>query len=77
MRVLSRVRFSLRTLFDRAGLERQLDEELQFHLEMQAAAHRRLGQSPVTAYARARREFGEDPDQASARSAGTVENYQQ
>jgi hypothetical protein len=26
---------------------------------------------------RARREFGEDPDQASARSAGTVENYQQ
>jgi len=45
-------------MFDRAGLERQLDEELQFHLEMQAAAHQRLGQSPVTAYARARREFG-------------------
>jgi hypothetical protein len=58
VRVLSRVRFRLRTMFDRAGLERQLDEELQFHLEMQAAAHQRLGQSPVTAYARARQEFG-------------------
>ena len=58
MRWLSRVRFRLRTLFDRHELEQQLDEELQFHLEMQAAAHMRLGRPPGVAYALARQEFG-------------------
>ena len=58
MRWLSRVRFRLRTLFDRHQLEQQLDEELEFHLEMQAAAHMRLGRPPIVAYALARQEFG-------------------
>jgi putative ABC transport system permease protein len=53
-----RVRFRLHTLLGRAWLEEQLDEEVQFHLDMQAAAHVRLGLSPVAARALARREFG-------------------
>ncbi len=55
---LPRVRFRLRTLFGRHWLEQQLDEELQFHLEMQTAAHMRVGMSLPAARAMARREFG-------------------
>lgn len=55
---LPRVRFRLRTLFGRQWLEQQLDEELQFHLEMQTAAHMRVGMSLPAARAMARREFG-------------------
>src|SRR4051812_20283784 len=54
----ARLRFRLNTLVGRTDLEQQLDEELQFHLDMQAAAHMRLGHPPLAAYALARREFG-------------------
>lgn len=55
---LSRLRFRVRTLTGRGALEAQLDEEMQFHLEMQAAAYVRTGMSPLAAHALARREFG-------------------
>lgn len=58
MHWLRRARFRLRTLFGRAALEQQLDEELQFHLEMQVAANVRLGMSMASAQALARTQFG-------------------
>ena len=53
-----RLRFRARTLVRRAELEQQLDEEMQFHLEMQAAAYVRTGMAPLAAHALARRQFG-------------------
>lgn len=58
-RWLHRVHYRLRTLARRRALESELDEELQFHLEMQTAANVRLGMSPSIAQAAARREFGQ------------------
>ncbi len=58
MALLSRLRFRVRTLTGRGALESQLDEEMRFHLEMQAAAYVRTGMSPLAAHALARREFG-------------------
>ena len=48
----------LRALFRRDVVERELAEELDFHLEMQANKHRAAGASDDDAWARARREFG-------------------
>jgi predicted permease len=76
---VGRVQFRARTLFGRAALERQLDEELQFHIDMQAALHMQLGMSPAAARMRARSEFGsveqhkdDYRDRWSARQAETV-----
>src|SRR4029077_18097826 len=55
---LRRLRFRLKTLVGRAGLEQQLDEELLFHLEMQTAANIQLGMAPSLARARAQSQFG-------------------
>lgn len=55
---LPRLRFRARTLLRRADLEQQLDEEMQFHLEMQAAAYERAGMAPLAARSLARRQFG-------------------
>ena len=48
----------VRTLFRRARMERELDAELRFHLDMQAAEYVRQGMSPERARAAARRLFG-------------------
>jgi putative ABC transport system permease protein len=48
----------LRSLFGAASLERELDEELRFHLEAQAARHVRQGMTPAAARRRAQAEFG-------------------
>jgi putative ABC transport system permease protein len=48
----------LRALFRRDRMERQLAEELDFHLEMQARKHRAAGADADEARAEARREFG-------------------
>jgi predicted permease len=48
----------LRALFRRDRMERELAEELDFHLEMQARKHRAAGADDDAARARARREFG-------------------
>lgn len=55
---LPQLRFRARTLIGRGGLEQQLDEEMQFHLDMQTAAYVRTGMSPTAAHALARRQFG-------------------
>src|SRR5215831_14628388 len=48
----------LRRLFRKRETERQLDSELRFHLEQQAADYIKAGMSPDEAYRRARIEFG-------------------
>ncbi|MBU8895916.1 ABC transporter permease [Corallococcus sp. H22C18031201] len=48
----------LRALFDRGALERELDDELRFHLEMEVEHLMRQGLSPEAARAKAQREFG-------------------
>ncbi|HET7219457.1 MAG TPA: ABC transporter permease, partial [Vicinamibacterales bacterium] len=48
----------VRTLFRRARMERELDAELQFHLDMQAAEYVRQGMSPERARTAARQLFG-------------------
>jgi putative ABC transport system permease protein len=45
-------------LFTRRRLDAQLDDEVEFHLEMLAEAHKRRGLSEADARAAARREFG-------------------
>ncbi len=48
----------VRTIFRRPAMERELDAELQFHLDMQAAEYVRQGLSPDVARRHARRLFG-------------------
>jgi predicted permease len=50
--------YRLRALFHRDAMERELDAELQFHLEEAAAAHVRDGRSPDEARRLARLELG-------------------
>jgi predicted permease len=50
--------FRLRALRRHAGVERELDEELRFHIERHAAALLKAGLSPEEAARRARVEFG-------------------
>jgi putative ABC transport system permease protein len=45
-------------LFRRRALDRQLEEELRFHLEMEAEKNRKCGASSEDALAAARRAFG-------------------
>ena len=55
---IPQLRFRARTLFGRAELEQQLDEELQFHFDMQVAVNLQTGMSPMVAQTMARRQFG-------------------
>ncbi len=56
--ILSDIRYRLRALFRRAAVERELDQELRFHLEREAEKHLREGASPDEAMRRARVAFG-------------------
>jgi predicted permease len=58
MNLLRMLRLRLRTLLRRAAVERELDDELRFHLEMQAAEYERQGLSPEEAHRRAVLDFG-------------------
>lgn len=58
MRGIKDVWFRLKALFGRRGLDRDLDEEVRFHLEMEAEKHRARGLSAEEAYRRARVSFG-------------------
>jgi putative ABC transport system permease protein len=49
----------LQTLADRQRFENDLDDEMRFHLEMEAAKHEEQGMAPEAARQRARREFGQ------------------
>ena len=56
--MFSDLMFRLRSLFRRSAVENELDDELKFHMEQQAAKHVGAGMTPEEAARRARREFG-------------------
>jgi len=56
--LVSDIRYRLRALFRRADVERELEQELCFHIEREAAKHIREGHSPEEAMRRARISFG-------------------
>ena len=56
--MVTRIRKRLRTIRHRARYERELDLELQFHLDMLTAQHLRSGLSPALARRAALRAFG-------------------
>lgn len=56
--MLDDLRFRLRAIFRRGRVERELDDELRFHVEQAAAAHEREGCAPDEARRRARLQFG-------------------
>ena len=57
-RVLSDLRYRLRALFSRASVERELDDELRFHIECEVQKYERQGMQHEAALRRARLEFG-------------------
>ena len=57
-RLPAELRARLRALFRRTAVERELDEELHFHLEQETAKYVRAGVPPVEAERRARAAFG-------------------
>jgi len=58
LKVTHDLRLRLRALLRRETVEREMTEEMAFHLEMQTRKHIAAGSDPVEAQARARREFG-------------------
>ncbi len=58
MKWLHQLRFFLRPFLDRRRVHRDMDEELRFHLEMEAEKLRAQGMSPVRARREARLRFG-------------------
>src|SRR5262245_20879338 len=56
--MFSDLRLRLRALFRRQQMERELDEELRFHLEQEIAKHVRKGVAPAEAERLARADFG-------------------
>jgi predicted permease len=56
--MLSRLKSALRALVHRTQAERELDEELRYHVEQQTEQNMRLGMRPEEARAAARRAFG-------------------
>ena len=56
--MLSDLRLRLRALFRRGTMERELDDELRFHLEQEAAKHERAGMAPREAMRQARIALG-------------------
>ena len=58
MRWISDVWFRLRAVFAPGRMEREMDEEMAFHLEMEARKHVREGMTPEEAALRAHTDFG-------------------
>ncbi|HJQ66788.1 MAG TPA: ADOP family duplicated permease [Gemmatimonadales bacterium] len=56
--LLSDLRFRLRALFRRTAVEREMDEELRFHVEQEASKYVLAGDSPDEALRKARAAFG-------------------
>src|SRR5262245_42054073 len=65
--MLSRLKAALRALLRRTQVERELDEELRYHLEQQTEQNIRLGMNPEEAQCAARKAFG-GLEQAKERS---------
>ncbi len=59
MPLLDKATNRLQTLADRERFETDLDDEMRFHLEMEAGKHEARGMAPEAARALARREFGQ------------------
>jgi hypothetical protein len=55
---ISEARFRFRAVFRRAAMERELEEELRHHVEMETRKHVALGMAPDAAARRARLAFG-------------------
>jgi hypothetical protein len=58
MATVKGLRARLRALFRRGAAERELDEELRFHIEMETEQNLRSGMPPAEASRRALRDFG-------------------
>lgn len=56
--IASDIRYRLRALFRRGAVERELDDELQFHLAQETEKHIRAGDAPDEARRKARAAFG-------------------
>ena len=56
--MLSRIRSQLQTIFRRSRWEREMNDELQFHIEQRAEHLARSGVPPAQALRQARLEFG-------------------
>ncbi|HTO74411.1 MAG TPA: ABC transporter permease, partial [Gemmatimonadales bacterium] len=54
----SDIRYRMRALFGRASMERDLDQEVEYHLQRETERHVRSGLSPRAARLRAQAEFG-------------------
>ncbi len=65
--MLSRLKTALRALLRRTQVERELDEELRYHIEQQTEQNVRLGMNPEEARHAARKAFG-GVEQAKERS---------
>src|SRR5262245_20026902 len=65
--MLSRLKRELRSLLRRTQVERELDEELRYHIEQQTEQNIRLGMNPEEARYAARKAFG-GVEQAKERS---------
>src|SRR6266545_1175484 len=65
--MLIRLKMALRSLLRRTQVERELDEELRYHIEQQTEQNIRLGMSPEEARDAARKAFG-GAEQAKERS---------
>jgi predicted permease len=59
MSLIDKTANRLHALSDRERFEDDLDDEMRFHLEMEAARHEARGMDPAAARMRARREFGQ------------------
>ena len=72
--IWSDLRYRVRALLDRDRLDRELDEELSFHIEREAERHERAGLTREDALRRARAEFGrlDRVKEASRRARGTM-----
>jgi len=58
MQWLDKVRLTLRSLFRRERMERELDAELQFYLDVETTKHQAAGLGPADSTRAARRSFG-------------------
>jgi hypothetical protein len=56
--LFSDMRYRLRSVFNRRAVERDLDDELRFHLEREAGKLQAAGLSPADAMRQARVAFG-------------------
>lgn len=77
MRWLNDLRYRLRALFDRGRMERDMDDEFAFHLEMEERKYRAQGMSEAEARRMARMKFGGvDRQKEQARSSWGVDLLQ-